>query len=89
MVSAHAPDTLSACAGAETLDGPGLVLAGPGTAVSPTASYIGGQLTGQPELRVGGQDVPGEIVIPQTSSLQDTVDRICRDAYLAPRAARA
>ncbi|SEB47260.1 AAA domain-containing protein [Amycolatopsis tolypomycina] len=29
-------------------------------------------------------DVPGEIVIPQSSSLADTVDRICRDARLAP-----
>lgn len=30
--------------------------------------------------------VPGEIVIPQTSSLQETVDRICRDARLTPGA---
>jgi predicted kinase len=29
-------------------------------------------------------DVPGEIVIPQSSSLLETVDRICRDARLAP-----
>jgi hypothetical protein len=29
-------------------------------------------------------DVPGEIVIPQSSSLIDTVDRICRDARLPP-----
>jgi len=29
-------------------------------------------------------DLPGEIVIPQSSSLADTVDRICRDARLAP-----
>jgi hypothetical protein len=26
--------------------------------------------------------VPGEIVIPQTSGLQDTIDRICRAAQL-------
>ena len=29
-------------------------------------------------------DLPGEIVIPQSSSLADTVDRMCRDARLAP-----
>lgn len=31
-------------------------------------------------------DVPGEVVIPQSSSLVDTVDRICCDARLAPAA---
>ena len=31
-------------------------------------------------------NVPGEIVLPQTFSLDDTVDRICRDAQFSVRA---
>ncbi|UUV32275.1 AAA family ATPase [Amycolatopsis roodepoortensis] len=36
----------------------------------------------EPDDRLG---IPGEVVIPQTSSLRDTVERICRDAQIGAR----